>query len=86
MKNNQTLVGVKRFISKKGKEYAVLQTTVPFNDREIESGCTGIKVEEIFVPDGLMIRLDSLSINKPIHFDYEIVGNRAYVADFYTDK
>lgn len=82
--NTVTLVGVKKFKSKKGKDYAILQTTTPFNQREEYAGCVGLKIEEIFVPDQLLEKVSTLKIGKPVHFDYEISGTRAYVADFYS--
>lgn len=85
-KNDVILVGVKRFVSKAGKEYAVLQTTAPFNLREQIAGSVGCKVEETFVPETLLNKVDSLKINAPIKFDYEVVGRNAYIVDFSQDK
>lgn len=85
-KIQKTLVGVKRFMSKKGKEYAILQLTAPFTENEISSGSRGIKIEEQFVPDTLLDKVNSLALNKPVSFSYDVVGSRAYVTDFVSEK
>ncbi len=76
------LIGVKRFVSKQGKEFAILQTTVPFSPNELKGGSFGLRVQEDFVPEPLLSKVDSLEVNKPIIYEYNIVGNRAYISDF----
>lgn len=85
-KIQKTLVGVKRFVSKKGKEYAILQLTTPFTSNEVSNGSTGLKIEEQFVPDELLNKVSDLVLNKPVGFAYDVVGNRAYVTDFWSEK
>lgn len=85
-KVQKTLVGVKRFVSKKGKEFSILQLTTPFTDNEISSGSKGLKIEEQFVPDELLNKVNDLVLNKPVSFSYDVVGNRAYVTDFWSEK
>lgn len=84
-KQKHTLLGVKHFTSKKGKEYAVLQITAPFTQYETNAGSVGVKVEEKFVPDNLLDKASSLTVNKPIAFDYDVSGGRAYVLDFHQE-
>lgn len=85
-KIQKTLVGVKRFVSKKGKDYAILQLTAPFTSNEISNGSFGAKIEEQFVPDDLLDKVSDLVVGKPVGFSYDVVGNRAYVIDFWSEK
>lgn len=84
--NVKTLVGIRRFVSKKGQNYAVLQLNSPFSQRELSNGCSGIKSEEQFVPENLLDKVDTLVLNKPISFTYDVDGGRAYVVDFATKE
>lgn len=45
------LVGYKRFKSKQGKDYCVANVISDYSPAEISRGCTGKKVQEIFIPD-----------------------------------
>lgn len=83
-KKDTILLGYKRFTSKKGENYATLELSIPFTEREVTSGCVGVRVESKFVPSHLLDKVDSLTIGKPIGFDYNVVGDRAYISDFYT--
>lgn len=84
--NVKTLVGVRRFVSRKGQSYAVLQLSSPFSQRELSNGCLGTKVEDQFVPENLLDKVDTLVLNKPISFTYDVDGGRAYVVDFATKE
>lgn len=44
MKNEKILLGIKKFTSKAGKDFAVLQIAEPFTEREAISGCVGSRV------------------------------------------
>lgn len=83
---NTTLVGIKKFLSKEGKPYATLQLMTPFRDEEIANGCTGSKVEEVFVAENLLASLNTLEVGKPVHLDYDVFGGRAYLVGFATVK
>lgn len=86
MKNATICLGVKKFTSKDGRNFCVLETSVPFSDREIQNGCKGSRVEEIFLPDHLHGKVDGLTIGGQIAFDYTVVSGRAYVDDVYDVK
>lgn len=85
-KEKTTLLGIKRFLSKEGKPYATLQVMSPFRDEEVTQGCSGNKVEEVFVGDSLLANLGTLEIGKLIHLDYDVFGGRAYLTGFATVK
>lgn len=77
-----TLIGYRRFKSRKNnKEYCVANVLSSYNDREIENGCAGEKVDEIFLPDKFLNTLQPSDIGSPIRFDYEVSGGRAYIID-----
>ena len=84
--NVKTLVGVRRFVSKKGQKFAVLQLNSPFSQRELTNGCAGTRVQEQFVPENLYDKVDTLVLGKPISFTYDVDGGRAYVVDFATKE
>lgn len=86
MKNEKILLGIKKFTSKAGKDFAVLQIAEPFVQREVDSGCVGSRVSEIFCPDDLRSQVDTLVIGKPIDLVYDVVGGRAYLVGFSSIK
>ena len=86
MKNAKIMLGIKKFTSKAGKDFAVLQIAEPFTDREAVSGCVGSRGSEIFCPDDLRSQADSLVIGKPIDLVYDVVGGRAYLVGFSSIK
>lgn len=86
MKENTILLGVKKFTSKEGKDYAILNVSMPFTQSETNSGSIGMNTDQKFVPSELLPKVNDLEVNKPIHFDYNVIGKNAYVADFYTVK
>lgn len=79
-----SLLGVRKFTSKEGKNYAVLQLQKPFSQRELDSGSVGMAVEEKFVPENLYHVLPDLLVNKPVEFDYDVVGTKAYIVGIRT--
>lgn len=75
------LVGYKKFMSKKGKEYCVAEVVTDATERERQSGLVGQKVEEVFLPEDKIDFLQPSHIGKKIKFDYELSGGRAYLVD-----
>lgn len=80
------LLGVKKFTSKKGENYCTLELEIPFNQREITNGCKGSRVESVFVPTELMDKVDTLVVGKPINIQYDVIGSKAYIIDFVSEK
>lgn len=78
--SNVKLVGYKRFTSKKGVNYCVANVVSEYNDRDKENNCFGSKVEEIFLPDSAYDLLTPKDIGHELSLQYDIVGNRAYIA------
>lgn len=73
------LVGYKKFVSKKGKEFCVANVVSPYTDRDIERDCVGSKVEEIFMPDNMCNFFSPSDIGRELDLSYEINGGRAYL-------
>lgn len=80
------LVGYKRFTSKKGERYCVAQVVSQFSQRDLDNGCCGSKVEEVFLPAEKVDFLNPSHIGKDIEFQYELSGNRAFLIDFTVGK
>lgn len=77
------LVGYKRFQGKKdNKTYCVAEVVSNFSNRELDNGCVGQKVEEIFLPPEKVDFLNPSHLGKEIKFEYELSGGRAYLVDF----
>lgn len=74
------LVGLKKFASKKdGTRYCVMQIVGDFSQRDIESGCSGQKVEEVFAPADMVDRINASHVGKEVKLDFELSGSRAFL-------
>ena len=77
------LVGFKKFTGKKdGTRYCVLQIVNDFSRRDLDNGCCGQKVEEVFCPADMVDRVNQSHIGKDIKLEYELSGSRAYLVGF----
>ncbi len=82
MVKTRTLVGIKRFQSKKnGKNYCVAVVITPFTEAQQKNGSIGCAAYEEFLPDEFYGYLQQSDIGLPIDFSYDVVNNRAYVRD-----
>lgn len=88
MKSETTLLGIRRFISKKSnKDCAVLQLSVSLTEAQKASGSEGVTVQELFVPEDLFGELSTLVIGKPVYLEYELgYGGRANLIGFRSVK
>lgn len=75
------LVGYKKFTSKKGKEYCVVNVVSPYNQRDLDRGCVGEKTEEIFLPENCLNLLAPGDIGCELNMTYDYSGGRAYLVD-----
>lgn len=76
----QKLVGFKKFVSKKdGTRYCVMQIVGDFSRRDLDNGCVGQKVEEVFCPADMVDKINQTHIGKGVKLDYELSGSRAYL-------
>ena len=78
---SKTLVGFKRFKSKKGNPLCVAIITVPFDAKANERGSYGYDVESVFVPAEQYDYLTTDDLGKPVTTQYDIVGGRAYLRE-----
>lgn len=82
MVKTKTLVGIKRFQSKKnGKNYCVAVVITPFNESQQANGSIGCSANEEFLPDEFYNYLQPTDIGLPIQFGYDVVGGRAYITN-----
>lgn len=77
-----TLIGFKKFTGKNGKDYCVANVLGDYSARDIERGCVGQKVEEVFLPNEQFNYLNSSDVGKPVKMEFEYSGNRAYLVSF----
>lgn len=75
------LVGYKKFKSKSGRECCVASVVTPYNQRSLDNGCVGSKVEDVFLPDNCMNLLQPSDIGCDLNMIYECSNGRAYLID-----
>ena len=77
-----TIVGYKKFKSKKGTDCNVLVLTTDFTPAENARGSFGKGVQEVFLTDELAEKITPESIGKQCELSYSIgAGGRAYLDD-----
>lgn len=82
MVKTRTLVGIKRFQSKKNsKNYCVAVVITPFTEAQQNNGSIGCAAHEEFLPDEFYGYLQPTDIGLPIDITYDVANNRAYVRD-----
>lgn len=74
-----TLVGFKRFISKKGSECCVANIVTQYTPAENERGSVGSGVSEVFLPNNQLDMLTPGDVGKKVRLYYSIVAGRAYL-------
>lgn len=73
------VLGFRKFNSKTGKPFCILQTCKPFTDRELEYGACGQKIEEIWLPESCHAQVNPQVIGKVANITYNVQGGKAYV-------
>lgn len=77
-----TVVGYRKFKSKKGVDCNVLVLTTPFTPAENARGSHGMGAQEVFLTDDIAARITPDCIGKQVQTTYSIgVGGRAYLDD-----
>lgn len=76
------LLGVSKFLSKKGDACEVIIVSKQFSDRQKNAGSFGDCVEEIFLPDSLKGVLQPADIGKMFVLEYSVSSGRAYFEGF----
>lgn len=77
----KTLVGFKRFNSKKGSPLCIAIIAAPFDSAANERGSFGSDMESVFVPAEQFSYLTPDDIGKPVTTQYDIVNGRAYLRE-----
>lgn len=77
-----TLVGYKRFKSKKGNEVCMASVSTPFSPAENGRGCYGDDVQTVFMPENQLDYLQPSDIGKEVKLSYSISSGRAFLVDF----
>ncbi len=82
----RTLVGFKRFKSKKGNPVCLAIIASQFTARDNERGSYGTDMESVFLPQEQYDYLVVDDIGKPVTTQYDIVGGRAYLCELVVDR
>lgn len=75
----KTLVGFKRFKSKKGNPLCIAIISREFTAQENERGSFGCDLESVYVPSEQYDYLGIADIGKPVTTQYDIIGGHAYL-------
>ena len=75
------VLGYRKFNSKTGKPFCILQTSKPFTDREMEYGACGQKIEEVWLPESCHDAVNPQIIGKNAEISYTVQNGRAYIED-----
>lgn len=65
-----TLIGIKRFTSKKGNEVCVLTTSRPCTAEDNSKGSYGVDVQNIFAPQAQINAFKAGDIGKKVNLEY----------------
>lgn len=65
-----TLVGIKRFVSKKGNNVCLLSVSRPYTPEENDKGSFGAQISEEFVPQDQINDFGADDIGKIVEFEY----------------
>lgn len=82
----KTLVGFKRFKSKKGSPLCVALVARKFTAQENDRGSFGCDMDSVFVPSEQYDYLEVSDIGKPVDLQYDIVSGRAYLRSITVDR
>lgn len=75
----KTIIGYRKFKSKKGEEFCIVQASEPYSKREEQYGAYGDKVEDVFIPKDYHNLIDEFCIGKKLALTYTIQGGKAYI-------
>lgn len=73
------VVGYSKFNSKKGFPCCFLFVVYPPLDNE--SNVSGLKAEQIFIPEKVAPKVTDSILNKDVDIIYNVVAGKAFVAD-----
>ena len=76
------IIGYKKFTSKAGVKYCVLNVLQEFSNYEIKYGAIGQKVEEIWLQDELVNTINENCIGKQCKTTFEKIGNKFQLSEF----
>lgn len=75
------LVGFRKFTSKNGVRYCVVDVLSDYREHELKNGCFGQRASELFLPEHCTDVISSSDIGKSLQVDYDVVGNKAYISN-----
>lgn len=81
MIKTKTLVGYKRFTSKKGNPLCLAVILNPFDEKSNERGSFGCDCEQVFVPAEQYDYLTVNDIGLPVETRYDVINGRAYLRE-----
>lgn len=76
-----TLVGFKKFKSKKGVDTCLAKVASPFSPADISKGACGSDVQDVWLYDDLYDVLQPEDVGKEVKIDYNIFNGRAFIAN-----
>ncbi len=87
MSKEKTLLGYRRFTSKKNNTPCCIATIgTKFDAKDNERGSFGMGTEDVFLPQELYSYLEITDIGKPVTLNYNVINGRAYINDFFVER
>ena len=86
MSKEKTLLGYRRFTSKKGTPCCVALVATKYDASDNQRGNFGSNADEIFLPQEMYSYLMPDDIGKLVVANYNVVNGRAYINDFYVER
>ncbi len=81
-----TLVGFRRFTSKKGTPCCVANIVTEFSPADVSRGSCGSDCQSVFLPDNLLDYLTEKDIGKSVELFYSINAGRAYLQNLVVQR
>lgn len=75
------IIGYRKFKSKKGEAFCIVQASAPYSDKELAHGACGFKCEDIFIPLEHHDKISPSCLDRTLVLTYTIQSGRAFIAD-----
>lgn len=86
MSKERTLLGYRRFTSKKNTPCCVATLLTKYDAKDNEHGSFGAGAEDVFLPSEMYSYLEVTDIGKPVTLNYNVINGRAYINEFTVER
>lgn len=86
MAKTKTLIGFKRFTSKKNIPTCIATVCTKCDASDNERGAFGCSAEDVFLPSEMYSYLEIEDIGREVTLNYNVINGRAYINDFIVHR